>query len=137
MRHARGTAEQPVPGVSGDHIPSHINEQGRAVADEEGDPKKEVIFDEEPDELNNPIRGDKFARQMYVTKASLKRFGRTQGCPACGDSRTPHNTDCRARIRTILAEYGVGQTKLAEEEARVSIRVAQGMTARNEGNVFE
>ena len=49
----------------------------------------------------------------------------------------PHTPDCRARIMTRLAEDNLGHTMLAEKEARVARRMAQGFKARDEGNIYD
>ena len=73
-----------------------------------------------------------------MTKASLKRFGLTQGCPACGgDPERPRSQYRRARLKKRSTEDNSGQTNLVEEEAREALRMAQGLKARDEDNIFE
>jgi hypothetical protein len=59
------------------------------------------------------------ARNLYVTRALLKRFGYTRGCRGCnalqyGTKQEVHSNDCRRRIAGKLSESQEGRQKVDE-----------------------
>ena len=58
---------------------------------------------------------------MYVSKALVLRYGKTEGCPGCrhsGPRSVAHSEACRERIKKKMAEDEQGREGLEKEERR-------------------
>ena len=69
------------------------------------------------------------ARNLYVTRGLLKKFGYTRGCRGCnalqyGTKQEVHSHDCRKRIAQKLEETQDGKRKLEERKGRERKQIA-------------
>jgi hypothetical protein len=45
-------------------------------------------------------------RALYITKALIAKYGRTNGCPACEEFGSQHSAECRQRIEQAMIAAG-------------------------------
>ena len=112
----RGTPKQPVPGVSGYHIPTYIGGARGRDEDVEHRSRQEDAGDEVRREVNKP-REEYGVRRMYVTKGIVNQYGQTEGCPGCkGRAGAVHIDACRERVTEAMKQDGIGRIRISREE---------------------
>ena len=99
--------------------------RGTIEADQsEHNPFLEVDLDKSID-LPTPAKvvEDAMPRRVYITRATLSKFGMTDGCLGCtasamGGTGHPHSEACRARIERAMREDPDQRLKLKETQLR-------------------
>ena len=123
VREMRGTPWEPVPGDPAEDaaVPVAVVPLGQAA-----------MVAELP--LGVGVRAPGAARNLYVRRTDIDRFGATVGCPGCialavGGRSATHSAQCRARIAEALEGGGDGQRV---DEARRR-KQAAGAPVRDQG----
>ena len=94
INNLRGTPRRPIPRVESDHI--RTDEQSNI----EPDVGEDEVITAMPREEETP-------RRMYITKATVEKYGKTPGCPGC--------------VAMEIGKYG-GRRRLEEDQRRVARR---------------
>ena len=111
------TPRRPIPGVESDHIPA--DEQTNiepGVGEDEviaAKPKTKEV------EVNMP-REEETLRRMYITKATVEKYGKTLGCPGCVAMEIGkygvHKQECYERLRSEMSQSEEGRRRLEEDQ---------------------
>ena len=135
LRDIRGEPIQPVPGVSGEHIPINIRSDGKGADKEDQDIDEEQEDKEITGEVNVPREPENKVRKMRVRKQDVEKYGFTQGCPGCRKLSIPgstghvvHNDECRQRVQKEMEADEEGKLRLAHDKER---------QARKQDEIFE
>merc|ERR1712086_426135 len=54
----------------------------------------------------DPLTAGTKIRNMRITEGILKKYGRSDGCPRCGEFGPSHSTDCRLRLEKAMVDSG-------------------------------
>ena len=113
-------------------VAPELNLTKKVTADKEGagPPLPRIVVERAPEAE---------PRRFYVLSADIEAHGQTGGCPGCaalashGKATTPHNDECRERIRTIIertltekARMNAYEDRIAETEPRKRARIERG-----------
>ena len=123
----RGSAQQPVPGVNSDRVPTAITD----VNNDQAKPKRYVTDKPKYTPERPATRMESAPRALKIFKKDVEKYDLTPGCRACTEVITgrdqqrhaitqniPHSADCRARMIELMRQDEVDRTRVEKAEGR-------------------
>jgi len=71
----------------------------------------------------DPLTAGTKIRNMRITEGILKKYGRSDGCPRCGEFGPSHSTDCRLRLEKAMVDSGEAFVLDGQPEKMIDISV--------------